>query len=180
MMHQHFRGSSAFKSTWSQFKVGIGNASSSYWIGNDRLHNLTMDGSYKLRIDLLAVDNRWYWASYTTFSVGDEASGYRLSIGGYSGTAGDGMGPVSGVPNGNFNGMKFTTWDRDNDVSGVNCANWSCFAGGFWFNDCVLAGITSTNTGVTVGFSWIIGPLVPNAGFSYNLVYARMTLVKNA
>ena len=59
-----------------------------------------------------------------------EDQGYLLHIGGYSGTAGDSM-TASG--DGNLNGMKFSTRDRDNDKWwSNNCAQ--SFKGAWWFN----------------------------------------------
>ena len=58
-----------------------------------------------------------------------EDQGYRLHIGGYSGTAGDSM-VVSGW--GMLNGMKFTTKDRDNDESTSSCAQQ--YKGAWWFS----------------------------------------------
>ena len=53
-----------------------------------------------------------------------EDQGYRLHIGGYSGTAGDSL---------NYqNGMMFTTRDRDKDKWAYNCAKSN--KGGWWFN----------------------------------------------
>ena len=53
-----------------------------------------------------------------------EDQGYRLHIGGYSGTAGNSL---------SFhNGMKFSTPDRDNDkYSNSNCAQ--DYKGGWWY-----------------------------------------------
>ena len=63
--------------------------------------------------------------------VEGEDQGYKLHIGGYTGTAGDSMaGGGGGSPN---NGMKFSARDRDNDkISGHNCAQHT--EGGWWFN----------------------------------------------
>ena len=33
-------------------------------------------------------DGKKLWAKYTTFAVGDENSGYKLTVGGFSGNAG--------------------------------------------------------------------------------------------
>ncbi|CAL4127777.1 unnamed protein product, partial [Meganyctiphanes norvegica] len=60
------------------------------------------------------------------FSIGDEESGFKLSVGGYSGDAGDAMA--------NHNGMQFTTKDKDNDKYGNNCA--IRYEGGFWHKAC--------------------------------------------
>ena len=44
-----------------------------------------------LRVDLEDFDGNITYAEYTTFQVADEAEKYRITIGGYSGTAGDSM-----------------------------------------------------------------------------------------
>ena len=63
-----------------------------------------------------------------TSRVEGEDQGYKLHIGGYTGTAGDSMAAAGGWSN---NGMKFSTWDRDNDKNGAtNCAK---YYGGWWF-----------------------------------------------
>ena len=63
-----------------------------------------------------------------TSRVEGEDQGYKLHIGGYTGTAGDSMTVVGGN-----NGMKFSTRDRDNDKWDANCAQLYT-AGGWWFN----------------------------------------------
>ena len=55
--------------------------------GNDNIHTLTSQGSYKLRIDLENVLGVASYAVYDVFRVGDEASQYLLDINGYSGNA---------------------------------------------------------------------------------------------
>ena len=51
--------------------------------------------------------------SYSEFSVGDAASGYRFSVSGYAGTAGDSLAL--------HNGMKFSMYDKDQDEPGQLC-----------------------------------------------------------
>ena len=71
--------------------------------------------------------------------VEGEDQGYRLHIGGYTGTAGDSMAYVWGH---SLDGMKFTTRDRDNDKGeGSNCAHMDYNIpgakgnqGGWWYN----------------------------------------------
>ena len=57
-------------------------------IGNDILHQLTAYHTQKLKIVLTDFENITKHADYDTFYVGDEGSGYLLTIGGYSGDAG--------------------------------------------------------------------------------------------
>jgi len=140
LVQQHIGRDKFFNRSWNGFKVGFGNATGNYWIGNQRLHQLTKRAECKLRVDLLAkFNNRWYWAEYDRFSIGDEETAYALLVGGYSGNAGDGMN-VDGIPAYNLNGVKFSTYDRENDDSG-NCAHPPArrvsyklnYIGGFWY-----------------------------------------------
>ena len=57
------------------------------------------------------------------FRVDSEDQGYTLHIGGYSGTAGDSLYYS--------NGMKFSTFDKDNDKDNGNCADF--YKGAWWF-----------------------------------------------
>ena len=63
---------------------------------------------------------------YTTFSVSDSSTDYKLQLSGHSGSVGDSLHGC--------NGMKFSTFDRDNDVFNGNCANGK--QGGWWFSNC--------------------------------------------
>jgi len=108
------------------------------------LHQLTKDGLYKARFDLQQLSSgTWYWAEYSKFIVDSEATKYQLTIGGYSGEAGDALTTHSG--------MKFTTLDSDNDVAGTNCAVER--GGGFWWKKCGPAHITASQDG-DKSFEW--------------------------
>lgn len=59
----------------------------SYFItGNKYLNILTTNGKYELRVDLTDSNNKMTYALYKTFTVSDENSQYKLSIGKHSGT----------------------------------------------------------------------------------------------
>ena len=138
-----------FYRDWNDYKHGFGSPIGEFWLGNDQIHELTKSGDMRLRVELEAHDGRTAWAEYDTFRkvsricffkkyciqiskicrVEAEDQGYRLHIGGYSGTAGDSM-VVSGW--GMLNGMKFTTKDRDNDESTSSCAQQ--YRGAWWFS----------------------------------------------
>ncbi|CAC5414732.1 unnamed protein product [Mytilus coruscus] len=76
---------------------------------------LTSSGKYELRVDMIDKNKKKWYAVYKTFVVGDPTSKYTLTVGGYSGNAGDKLA--------NHNGMKFSTVDQDNDQSSGNCAD---------------------------------------------------------
>ena len=93
-----------------------------------------------------------YWLfqigdEYWSFKIGDERNDkYRLEVSGYSGDAGDSL-QYEGDWNGNerlgeyyHNGMKFSTFDQDNDLSIANCAYH--VLGGWWHNSCFYACLT--------------------------------------
>ena len=61
-------------------------------------------------------------ARYSVFSVDSESQKYKLTVGGYSGSAGDDFGY--------HNGMKFSSIDEDNDLYGGFCG------AGWWFHAC--------------------------------------------
>ena len=84
-------GSVEFYLDWKSYKNGFGDLKGEFWLGNDNLHRLTATDDTILRVDLEDFDGNKAYAEYTTFKVADEADKYRLSIGGYSGTAGDSM-----------------------------------------------------------------------------------------
>jgi len=119
-----------FDRTWSEFKDGFEVNGGNYWLGNEQIHQLTNHGGYKLRVDIESNDGSSgqtvsYWAEYSTFMVGFEATNYQLLIDGYSGDAGN---PLAAL-----NGLQFTSKDRDNDdYSTDNCALYT--NGGFWLD----------------------------------------------
>ncbi|XP_078685638.1 fibrinogen-like protein A [Branchiostoma floridae x Branchiostoma belcheri] len=99
-------GSVDFYRTWEEYKVGFGNLSKEFWLGNDNIHLLTNQARYGLRVDLETFDGESSYAQYRSFSVLDEASKYKLSLGsGFSGTARNAL---------LFrNNKAFATWDSD-------------------------------------------------------------------
>jgi len=145
LIQQNVDGSAFFNRSWAEFKVGFGDPSGNYWLGNERLSQLTMNNNYKLKFDLQSRSNRnWYWAKYSTFRVLPEAQNYRLQVAGYSGNAGNDALKVQ-------NGMIFTTYDRKNDLHlKVNCAVRS--GGGFWYNMCYRCGVNSARD--LVHYDW--------------------------
>ncbi|PIK41673.1 hypothetical protein BSL78_21478 [Apostichopus japonicus] len=82
-------GSVDFYRNWQSYKEGFGELDHEFWLGNDKLYDLTNQGDYQLRIDMVNKDGAPYYAKFDFFRINDESDNYRLSgLGTYSGTAG--------------------------------------------------------------------------------------------
>lgn len=53
-------------------------------IGLNNLHYLTSSKKYELRVVLEDFDGKNVFADYSSFSVGDECSGFLLNVGGFT------------------------------------------------------------------------------------------------
>ena len=155
-------GSTDFFRGWAHYKNGFGKLRREFWLGNDKLYALTSQGTYHLRIDLEDFENKTRYALYNTFVVRDPNDGYKLSIGGYSGNAGNALGV--------HNGYKFITKDRDD---GHRCA--ALYKGGWWYSGCHYANLngqyfegTATYGKGIIWYHW--------KGFSYSMKRTTMMM----
>ncbi|XP_046895078.1 microfibril-associated glycoprotein 4-like [Hypomesus transpacificus] len=120
-------GSTNFYRGWSQYKAGFGSANGEYWLGLDNLHYLTNLRKHELRVDMEDFTGSKVFAFYSSFSVGPESNGYKLTVTGFkNGGAGNSLS--------HHNGFKFSTFDKDQDASSTNCA--VSYYGAFWYNNC--------------------------------------------
>uniref|UniRef100_A0A8D1U142 Tenascin-N n=1 Tax=Sus scrofa TaxID=9823 RepID=A0A8D1U142_PIG len=119
-----------FFKRWRTYVEGFGDPMKEFWLGLDKLHNLTTGTPtrYEVRVDLQTA-NESAFAIYDFFQVASSKERYRLTVGKYQGTAGDALTY--------HNGWKFTTFDRDNDIALSNCA--LTHHGGWWYKNCHLA-----------------------------------------
>ncbi|CAM4567902.1 ficolin-1-like [Lepidochelys kempii] len=142
-------GSVDFYRDWNTYKRGFGSQLSEFWLGNDNIHLLTSLGPNELRVDLRDFDNKYEFATFSSFKVTGETETYRLIIGPFvNGTAGDSLMAQ--------NGMMFSTHDRDNDWSSTNCAEVS--KGAWWYRDCHrsnLNGLYLNGAHESYGVNWI-------------------------
>ncbi|XP_072513506.1 fibrinogen alpha chain-like [Salminus brasiliensis] len=143
LVQQREDGSVNFNRTWEEYRVGFGKVDKQgkgeVWIGNHVLHLLTQTESL-LRVELQDWQGKEVYAEYNV-KVGPEADGFQLTVSSYTGDAGDAL--VQGHANmGSFlshAGMKFSTFDRDNDKWEENCAD--MYGGGWWYNNCQSANL---------------------------------------
>ncbi|KAI0239864.1 Ryncolin-4 [Lamellibrachia satsuma] len=76
-------------------------------------------------------ENTTRYAVYSNFAVASEGDKYKLSLGTFSGTAGDSLTPQAG--------HSFSTKDRDNDVYSKHCAQE--FKGAWWYRSCHVSNL---------------------------------------
>lgn len=130
-------GSTNFNRTWNDYKNGFGNLSREFWLGNDKIHLLTKSQEMQLRIELEDFNGIREYAKYEHFYVANEYLKYRLSVHGYSGTAGDALHYSRHY---NHDQKFFTTPDKDNDrYASGNCGAY--YSSGWWFDACLSANL---------------------------------------
>ena len=128
VIQRRYDGSVDFYREWVDNKAGFGEVNGEYWLGNDVIHYITSNANHTLKIVLKDRFNVTKYAKYETFRKADEDERYRLTIGGYSGDAGDSI-------TNNKNDQMFTKKDNDNDDNAsINCAQ--VHDGGWWYGNC--------------------------------------------
>ncbi|NXM72572.1 FIBG protein, partial [Serilophus lunatus] len=150
VLQRRLDGSENFNKTWVQYKEGFGHLSpddtTEFWLGNEKMHLITTQSTlpYTLRIQLEDWSGKTSTADYAVFKVGREEDKYRLTysyfLGGEAGDAFDGF-DFGDDPSDKaytyHNGMRFSTYDSDNDNFDGNCAEQD--GSGWWMNRCHAA-----------------------------------------
>ncbi|XP_078667262.1 fibrinogen-like protein A [Branchiostoma floridae x Branchiostoma belcheri] len=142
VIQRRFDGSIDFNRPWGDYSYGFGSANGEYWLGLEAMYHLTFHNAYELYIELEDWSGVVKYARYSSFSVWDGSTNYRLNVDGYSGTAGDGFGLSYSASNGaHLNGQGFSARDVDNDESSLSCANSVAFSGGWWYKKCTYSAL---------------------------------------
>ncbi|KAM5294988.1 tenascin-N [Glossophaga mutica] len=153
-----------FFKRWRTYVEGFGDLRKEFWLGLDKLHNLTTGTPtrYEVRADLQTANESAY-AVYDSFQVASSKERYRLTVGKYRGTAGDALSY--------HNGWKFTTFDRDNDIALSNCA--LTHHGGWWYKNCHLANPNGRygETKHSEGVNW-----EPWKGHEFSIPYVELKI----
>ncbi|XP_019861424.1 PREDICTED: ficolin-2-like, partial [Amphimedon queenslandica] len=161
-------GTVNFYLKWADYVKGFGDLNGEFWLGLNNIYRLTKS-STSLRIDLEDFEESKRYATYTSFEVGNAATQYLLTVSGYGGDAGDGMAY--------HNGMKFTTYDYDNDTGTGNCG--LICSGAWWYKYCHTANLNGlylvgSHTSYANGVNWY-----PFKGFYYSLKTTEMKMRRN-
>ena len=115
-----------FNRTWLEYRNGFGEPNSSaFWLGLERLHQLTRTGRFQLRFTIRLDNATTFYQFYDNFVIGNESANFAMSF----------LLPVVGRNLGDclqdLLGVGFSTYDMDNDNSSTNCAQQH--GAGWWF-----------------------------------------------
>ncbi|CAH1246567.1 FGL1 [Branchiostoma lanceolatum] len=121
-----------FTRGWEDYKNGFGVISREYWLGNEKMHQLTKEGDFRVKIQVQSFGGLRGSYEYDNFKVAGEDDRYRLTLSGFTGRVDSCMERAGS----DLNGMAFSTIDRDNDRAGYSCAE--RLKGGWWYNSCSL------------------------------------------
>ncbi|XP_035780364.1 fibrinogen-like protein A [Anopheles albimanus] len=125
VVQHRFDGSVDFYQNWDQYRDGFGELGSEFWVGLERIHQLTTARNYELIVEVKDFTGNYGYARYNAFQIGSESEQYSLkTVGSYSGTAGDSL-SIS-------RGHKFSTKDRKDASSGIHYA--VSYKGAWWHN----------------------------------------------
>eukprot|EP00111_Clytia_hemisphaerica_P006801 TCONS_00019639-protein len=129
VIQRRMDGSENFYRSWEEYKNGFGQLHREHWLGNEHISTLTAQAAItgsELRIDMkFAKRQTEYSMLYGNFDVGRESTGYQLYVVDRKSSFGMEL----------HNGMKFSTYDKDQDPNpDFNCA--VTLRAGWWFHDC--------------------------------------------
>jgi len=120
-------GSENFYRGWNIYKKGFGNLDGEFFLGLDKIHALTAEVSMELLVLLEDFEGDIRFETYERFGISDEDEQYALNtLGMANGTAGDSLI--------RHHGMKFSTYDQDNDRHEKNCAD--IYNSAWWHKNC--------------------------------------------
>lgn len=152
VIFRRIKGDVLFNNVWTSYENGFGNLDGDFWQGLKHINKFSAAGWSVMRVEMEDIVGYYGYAQYSTFHVGDASSGYRLTVSGYSGTAGYDALSI-------HNGRKFSTKDVDNDLSAINCA--LKYGSPWWNNDCGLVKFTLNDFNGLGWYNWHTGSYRP-------------------
>ncbi|KAJ8315159.1 hypothetical protein KUTeg_007309 [Tegillarca granosa] len=122
VFQRRFDGSTDFYRDWNSYETGFGNVTGEFWLGLDKIYELTSSATYSLRIEMEDFDGVWKYALYSNFKLGDKSTKYTLNYDTFTGNAGDALDYCKGY--------RFATYDNDKN----NCS--MLYSGAWWYRGC--------------------------------------------
>lgn len=147
-------GSVDFLRPWLDYVNGFGNSSGEFWLGLEKIHQITKNNICELNITMEAEPNHpvlsFGYAHYDRFNISGAEDNYRLYVAGFTGNVADCFSYQ--------NGFQFTTIDADHDTrTSANCA--VQYKGAWWYGNCYLSSLNGqynggTQTSYADGIHW--------------------------
>jgi Fibrinogen beta and gamma chains, C-terminal globular domain len=104
VIQNRFDGSTEFFRGWNEYKDGFGNIAGEFWMGLEKIYELTSSRVYELMIVMESFEGEKKFAKYSAFGISGESSLYTLNLlGKFSGDAEDSLKYHAG--------MKFSTFE---------------------------------------------------------------------
>lgn len=127
VIQRRYQGSVNFFRGWQDYERGFGNMNGEFWLGLRKIHELTYSNRYELHVLLEDWDGTRVVARYSHFLIAGPEEKYKLlSLGTYSGNAGDSLGYSLNA--------KFSTFDANNNHYMSHCAQER--SGAWWYKGC--------------------------------------------
>lgn len=123
----------SFYRNWEEYKNGFGDLMSSFYFGNEKIHQITQARDHVLRVEIGDIFGDTGFAEYSNFSLSSEDEYYSLNYEKYiDGNIGDSLGKAKG--------RQFSTFDMDRDSTSLySCAR--LHKGAFWYDGCGSANL---------------------------------------
>lgn len=118
-----------FERTWQDYRNGFGNFNCDFWLGLDKIHQITSQAKYRLEI---LIDNGagYKQCFYVPFRVGDASSNFTARLPQFNDdTVCNSL--LANDAGFGINDIPFSAADHDSTVE--NCP--SVLKSGWWFND---------------------------------------------
>lgn len=129
MRRGDFETRTDFHRDWESYKIGFGELSQEFWLGNENIHLLTTQEEVVLHVHVEDFEGEMLDIEYEPFSVASEGEKYRLHVGSPKGVS-----HHLGNSLRYHNGKPFSTLDQNNDTPRDDCPG--RYRGGWWYNRC--------------------------------------------
>ncbi|XP_062134746.1 angiopoietin-related protein 2-like [Drosophila sulfurigaster albostrigata] len=137
VIQQRVDGKENFFRDWNTYVAGFGSFEGDFFLGLEKIHRLTYSTRYQLKIRMEDFDGIIRYVSYDNFKVDGKKTDYTLSS----------LGQYFGDKDDHFardnlrwhEGMKFSTFDNENDLLSQYCAK--VHRGGWWYNRCASSNL---------------------------------------
>ncbi|KAJ8311288.1 hypothetical protein KUTeg_011160 [Tegillarca granosa] len=135
-------GSTDFYRDWNSYVTGFGNMSCEFWLGLEKIYELTSSATYSLRFDMEDFNGVRKFALYDNFKLDDASKNYKLNFDNYIGNAGDSFSY--------HKGNRFATFDNDHYGCSVG------YSGAWWYNLCLYSNLNGlyNSTEFGKGINW--------------------------